>query len=151
MSLKQQIDQDLKTAMLAGDKPLVSTLRGIKSAILYVEVAKGVRETGGLSDVDIIEVLTKESKKRQESADLYAQGGNQERRALELQEKNVIDKYLPAQLSEAELAAIVAEVIQELGVGDMKGMGQVIAEVKQRTRGAAEGALIARLVKEKLT
>lgn len=75
--LKQKIEQDIKTAMLAGDKTLVMTLRGLKSAILYIEVAQGIRDTG-LPDAEVIDLLAKEAKKRQESADLYKQGGNQE-------------------------------------------------------------------------
>lgn len=150
MRLKEQLDKDLKVAMLAGDKPLVLTLRGLKSAILYAEVAKGARETG-LKEAEIIEILAKESKKRQESADLYAQGGNSERQAAELAEKAVIDSYLPAQLNEAELQKVIAEVMKELETGDdAPAMGQVIGAVKQKTAGQAEGALIARLVKERL-
>ncbi len=86
MGLKQQIDADLKTAMLAGDKVLVTTLRGLKSVILNVEVAEGSRETG-LADDKIISLLQKEAKKRQESADLYLQGGSVERQQAELAEK----------------------------------------------------------------
>src|ERR671929_50955 len=99
MSLKERIDQDLKQAMLAGDKTLVTTLRGLKSAILYAEVAKGSRDKG-LSDEEVVEILTKEAKKRQESADMYSQGGSAEKAEAELTEKTVIEKYLPAQLSD---------------------------------------------------
>src|SRR3954462_11571922 len=104
MSLKQQIDRDIKTAMLAGQKTLVTTLRGLKSTILYAEVAKGSREEG-LSDPEAIELLAKEAKKRQESADLYKQGGSPERAEAELTEKQVIEQYLPKQLTEDELQA----------------------------------------------
>src|SRR6185369_11783185 len=97
--LKVRIDQDLKTALLAGDKTLATTLRGLKSAILYVEVAKGVRDEG-LSDEEIVTLLAKEAKKRQESADLYVQGGSQERADAELAEKKAIEVYLPQQLSD---------------------------------------------------
>ncbi len=94
MSIKQQIDQDLKQALLSGKKDLVTTLRGLKSAILYVEVAQNKRETG-LPDQEVIEVFTREAKKRQESADLYAQGGNAEKQQAELTEKKIIvDRYL---------------------------------------------------------
>lgn len=150
MGLKQQIDQDLKTAMLSGDKTLTSTLRGLKSAILYVEVAKGSREQG-LPDAEIIEVLTKESKKRQESADLYAQGGNTERQQAELTEREVIAKYLPAQLSEAEIKELVDQALQQTGASSPQQIGQVIGIVKQKAGAAADGAVIARLAKERLT
>ncbi len=150
MGIKEKIDADLKTAMLAGEKTLVTTLRGLKSAILYVEVAKGVRDTGGLSDPEITEILAKESKKRQESADLYAQGNDEERRNAELVEKAVIDAYLPEQMGEEELKAVIDKVIADTGATDVKSMGQVIGQVKQQTAGQADGALIARLVKERL-
>ena len=149
MSLKQQIDQDLKQAMLAGDKTLVTTLRGLKSAILNVEVAKGSREQG-LSDEEIIPLLAKEAKQRQESAALYVQGNNQEKAAAELQEKTVIEKYLPEQLSEDEIKKVINEVISTMGEVSMAQMGQVIGAVKQKTGATADGATVARLVKERL-
>ncbi len=149
MSLKLQIDADIKTAMLAGDKTLVTTLRGLKSAILNVEVAKNLRETG-LPDDEVIDVLAKEAKKRQESADLYTQGGSAEKAAAELSEKQVIEKYLPQQLTEDEIREIMDEVIGGFGEIGPQLMGQVIGAVKAKTGPAADGALIARLVKERL-
>lgn len=149
MSIKEQIDADLKTAMLGGDKTLTTTLRGLKSVILYAEVAKGNREEG-LSDAEIIDAFSKEAKKRQESAELYVKGGNQERADAELLEKQVIEKYLPAQLSDDELKAIIDEVIAETGATGPQALGQVIGGVKARTKGAADGAKIAGFVKERL-
>src|SRR5581483_2528093 len=105
MSIKGAIEADLKQAMLAGDKTLVETLRGLKSAIQYAEVAAGTR--GSDDDQAVQAVLAKEAKKRQESADLYQQGGNNEKAQVELAEKAVIEKYLPEQMSEAAIAAIV--------------------------------------------
>lgn len=148
MSIKQQIDADLKTAMLSGDKVLVTTLRGLKSAILYVEVSEGSRDEG-LSDDKIISLLQKESKKRQESADLYEQGGNIEKKEAELKEKSVIEKYLPEQLSDEELIQIIEKNIEELG-NEMQKMGLIISKVKQDTAGRADGGTIAKLVKERL-
>lgn len=148
--LKTQIDQDLKAALLSGDKTLATTLRGLKSAILYVEVAKGVREHG-LGDDEIITLFTKEAKKRQESADLYLKGGNPERAAAELAEKKVIEQYLPPQMSEEELRKIVDKTVSKLGVTSMQGMGQVIGAVKAEAGASADGALVAKLVKERLS
>jgi len=150
MGLKEQIDQDIKQAMLGGDKVLVTTLRGLKSAILYVEVAKNKRDEG-LTDEEITEVLSKEAKKRQESADLYVQGGNQEKADAELVEKKVIEKYLPAQLGEDELKIIIDKAVTETGATGPQGMGQVIGAVKAQVGAQAEGAVIARLVKERLS
>jgi len=149
MVITDKLNQDLKAAMLAGDKPLVSTLRGLKSAILYVEVAQGARDSG-LPEQQIIEILAKESKKRQESVELYRQGGNDQQASVELAEKAVIDGYLPRQLSEDELREVVDTAIAELDAKDKQAMGKVIGLVKQRTSGAADGALIAKLVKERL-
>ncbi len=147
--LKSRIDQDLKTALLAGDKRLAMTLRGLKSVILYAEVAKGVRDTG-LGDDEIIVLLSKEAKKRQESADLYRQGGNEERTQAELAEKQIIEAYLPSQLSDEALEKLIDDTIADLGVSGAAAMGQVIGAVKQKTAGQADGARIAQLVKEKL-
>lgn len=150
MGLKQRIDADLKQAMLSGDKTLTTTLRGLKSAILYAEVASGERQQG-LNDVAIVQLLTKEAKKRQESADLYRRGGNQERAAAELQEKEVITRYLPAQLSDTELDNVIDEVLSDYNTVDSSIMGPVIAKVKQKVGATAEGARIAARVKGKLT
>ncbi len=147
--IKQQIEDDLKVAMLAGDKTLVQTLRGLKSALLYVEVAEGKREQG-LTDEEAITVLSKEAKKRTESAEMYGQGGDDSRKQAELLEKQVIERYLPKQLSESEIASIVAEEQEKLGVSGPQAMGQLIGAVKARTAGSADGATIARLVKERL-
>lgn len=147
--LKSRLDQDLKTALLAGDKVLATTLRGLKSVILYAEVAKGSREQG-LSDDEIIDLLSKEAKKRQESADLYAKGGQQEKADTELAEKKVIEGYLPTQLSDDKLSEVVTQIIAALGVSGPAAMGRVIGEVKQKTAGRADGGRIARFVKEQL-
>jgi len=150
MGLKQQIDRDIKTAMLAGDKTLVMTLRGLKSTILYAEVAKGKRDEG-LPDEEIVDLLAKEAKKRQESADLYKQGGNQEKADAELEEKQVIEQYLPKQLSEAEIQAVIDETVAGMGDLTPAQMGQVIGAVKAKLGAAADGSVIARLVKAKLS
>ncbi len=149
MSVKQQIDQDLKQAMLGGDKVLVTTLRGLKSAILYVEVATGKRDEG-LPDEEIMTVLAKEAKKRQESADLYDQGGNAEKAAAEREEKRVIEQYLPAQLSDEDLNKLVDQALSEVEATGPQAMGQAIGKVKQLSQGQADGARIAAAVKARL-
>ncbi len=146
---KVRIDKDLKTAMLAGEKDRVQVLRGLKSAILYVEVAKSARDTG-LPEDEILGILSKEAKKRQESADLYIQGGNAERAAAELTEKAIIEEYLPRQLSEDEVSTLIDEIISVSGPITKQTMGATIAAVKQKSEGAADGAVVARLVKERI-
>ena len=149
MAIKTQIDQDIKQAMLAGDKTLVTTLRGLKSAILYAEVAAGTRDKG-LSDEETMAVLGKEAKKRQESADMYRQGGSEDRAIAEETERAVIEKYLPAQMDDQALEDLVSSVIAELGASGPQAMGAVIGEVKKRSNGQADGGRIAKLAKEKL-
>ena len=148
MTIKEQIEIDIKTAMLGGDKVLTTTLRGLKAAILSVEVANGARETG-LPEAEVVSLLQKEAKKRQESADLFGQGGNLIKQQEELVEKHVIEKYLPAQMSEAEITVIVDEVVAEIG-NEKQKMGQIMGAVKQKTGGNADGALVARLVNARL-
>ena len=147
--LEDKLEQDIKSALLAGNSSRVTTLRGLKSALLNVKVAEGKRDSG-LSDDEVISIFAKEAKKRQESAGLYQQGGDATRAEAELTEKAIIEEYLPAQLGEAEVAAIVDQVITETGASGQQAMGQVIGVVRTKTKGAADGALIARLTKEKL-
>ena len=148
--IKQKLQDDVKAAMLAGDSLRLETLRGLKSVILYAEVAAGKREEG-LTDDEILAIFSKEAKKRQESAELYIQGGAQEKADKELAEKAIIEAYLPAQLSEAELAAIIDEVLNEVKPAGLQQMGQVIGQVKSKVGNTADGSLIAKLVKEKLS
>lgn len=149
MNIKERITQDLKQAMLARDTTLTTTLRGLKSAIGYAEVEHNARQEG-LNDQAVTAVLAKEAKKRQESAELYRQGGNDERASQELAEKAVIERYLPAQLDEDQLREIIAGVVSSMAPATIKEMGAVIARVRAQTAGAADGATIARLVKERL-
>lgn len=147
--MQQQIEKDLKEAMLAGDKAKAETLRGIKSALLNEVIAAGARETG-LPDDQVQKILAKESKKRQEAADLYKQGGADDRAGKELAEKTIIDAYLPEQLSEAQVAQIVDEEIAKAPDASMQNMGRIIGAVRGRAGGSSDGALIAKLVKDKL-
>ena len=150
MALEQQIDQDLKKALLNGEKLKVETLRGLKSVFLYAKVAAGTRGTD-FTDEQLMPMLAKEAKKRQESIELYLQAGDEARAEKEQTEKAIIEDYLPKQLSEEELVLIVNEVMTQMNAEGMSAMGKVIAEVKQQTQGAADGALIAKLVKERLS
>ncbi|CAN5397766.1 GatB/YqeY domain-containing protein [soil metagenome] len=149
MSLKEQIDADLKAAMLGGDKVLTTTLRGLKAAILNIEIAENKRDSG-LSDDEVIGILQKEAKKRQESADLFTRGGNAVKAADEADEKIVIEKYLPAQLEDEALKNLVEAAITETGAASMQDMGKVIGLVKARAGASVDGGRIAVLVKELL-
>ena len=150
MALEQQIDQDLKAALLGGDKLKVETLRGLKSVMLYAKVAAGSRDQA-MTDETVIQLLAKEVKKRQESIELYERGGNPTMADKERAEKEIIEAYLPEQLSEEKLGELIESTVAELGANDMSVMGKVIAGVKEKAGGAADGAVIARLVKERLS
>ncbi|MDR2063382.1 MAG: GatB/YqeY domain-containing protein [Candidatus Nomurabacteria bacterium] len=149
MSLKAAVGAGLKEAMLSGDKNAVNALRGLKAAILDREVALGVREDG-LSDAEIEKIIAKEVKKRKESVEVYRANNRPELTESEEEEIQVLEKYLPKQLSEAELAAIVQEVIAAFGEASDKDMGKIIGLVKAKVGGAADGAAVARLVKDNL-
>lgn len=145
--LKDILQADLKQAMLARDSLRVDVLRGLKSAILYAEVETGKREEG-LSEDEIIAVLKKESKKRQESYDLYVQGGRPEQADKEMSEKQMIDAYLPKQLDELELSSMIDETIAHLGISTLEKqhMGQVIGAIKTKAGAQVDGALLAKLI-----
>lgn len=148
--LKQQLDKDLKVALLSGDKDRATILRGLKSVILYAEVAKGSREEG-LPDEEILALFAKEAKKRQDSADLYTKGNRPELAEKELAEKVIIEEYLPQQMTDDELKDLIGAVVLELDASGMQQMGQVISAVKQKSEGHADGSRIAQFVKERLT
>ena len=148
-TLKQRISYEMKAALLGGDRFRGDLLRNIKAAILNEEVAKQKRDEG-LSDAEVETVLTREAKKRNESAELYRQNDRVELAETEERELEIIQEFLPEQMSEADVRAVVDAKIAELGANDMKAMGQVIGAVKQQVGNTADGALVARLVKETL-
>lgn len=150
MALKQRIQDDLKAALLGGDRFVGETLRGLKAAILNEEVAQNKREEG-LDDATIEQIIAKEVKKRNESAALYDQNNRQDSAADERHEAEILGKYLPEQLSEAELKTVVDAKVAELGATDMKMMGQVIGAVKKDVGNTADGQVVAKLVKEALS
>ena len=150
MALKQRIENDLKAALLGGDRFVVGTLRGLKAAILNEEVAQNKRDAG-LDDATIEQIIAKEVKKRNESAALYDQNMRQDSAADERREAEILSVYLPKQLSEAELKTVVDAKVAELGASDAKMMGQVIGAVKADVGNTADGAMIAKLVKQALS
>ena len=149
MPLVERINADLKTAMLARDAFTVETLRGLKAAILNDEVAKGARETG-LGDEVVEQLIAREAKKRDEAANLFEQGGNQASADKERAEKVLLTQYLPEQLSADEVVKLVDEAVAELKPEGMKDMGRVIGTLKSKVGNTVDGALLAKLVKERL-
>ncbi|HSW91564.1 MAG TPA: GatB/YqeY domain-containing protein [Candidatus Saccharimonadales bacterium] len=149
MALKSAIDNDLKAALLGGDRFVTEVLRGLKAAILNEEVAQGKRDEG-LSDGAIEQIIAKEIKKRNESASLYDQGGRPELADNERKESEAIKKYLPTQLTEDEIKVIIDKIIAELNIDSPSAMGQVIGAVKKEVGSSADGATVAKLVKQAL-
>lgn len=149
MALKSQLDNDLKAALLGGDRFRVEVLRGLKAVILNEEVVQGKRDTG-LDDAVIEQLIAREVKKRFDSVTQYAAAGRPELAEAEKAEAGVLQGYLPEQLSEEDIQKVVAEVIATLGVSGPQAMGQVIGAVKGKLGNTADGATIARLVKQAL-
>lgn len=149
--LKQTIQHDLTAAMKARDTITVSTLRMALTAITNAEVAGDASVT--LDDAAILGVLATEVKRRTESAEIYATNGRQALADQELAERAVLERYLPAEMDDDELAAIVAAEVAaaaERGATGPKAMGAVIAAVRERTGGTASGGRIAAAVKAAL-
>jgi len=149
--LKDTLNADLKQAMLARETEKVETLRGVKSAILYEEVAKDKRDSG-LSGDEILAVLKKESKKRQDSIDLYRKGGRGEQADKEQREKSIIDAYLPEQLGEDAVNELIDKAMDQMGIAAItkQDMGRVIGAAKSRGGAEVDGAMLAGLVKARI-
>jgi hypothetical protein len=149
MSLKAQLDNDLKTALLGGDRFGAEVLRGLKAVILNEEVAQNKRDVG-LDDTTIETLIVREVKKRADSASQYAAANRPELVQAEQAESKIIEAYLPEQLSEADVKKVVDEVIAATGATGPQAMGQTIGAVKAKLGNSADGATIARIVKESL-
>ena len=149
-ALKQRIADEMKAALLGGDRFVGETLRNLKAAILNEEVATGKRDEG-LSDEAVEKVIAREVKKRGESAKLYRENNRPELAEPEEAEAEVLKKFLPEQLSEAELQTIVEKKIAELGAAGPAAMGQVISAVKAAVGNKADGATLANIVKTTLS
>ena len=148
-ALKQRISEAQKAAFLGGDRFRGEVLRNLLAAILNEEVAQMKRDEG-LSDEEVEKVIVREVKKRVESASLYRQNGREDLAEPEEQELAVLEEYLPEQLSEDDVKQMVADVVAGMGDVTMRQMGQVIGAVKAKAGNAADGAMIAKIVKETL-
>lgn len=146
MSIKDQITEDMKTAMRAQDKERLGTIRLILSALKQREVDERIV----LSDEQILATLNKMIKQRRDSITQFEAGNRPELAAKEAQEITVIQVYLPAQLGEAEVAQAVDAAIQEAGATSAKDMGKVMAALKASLSGKADMTVVSAKVKEKL-
>lgn len=148
MSIKEQLKLDLTEAIRSRDELVSGTIRMVLTAITNEEVAG--KEARQLSDDEVITVLSREAKKRREAAEAFAEAGRTDKAALEKSEGEVIAKYLPAQLTEAEVAAIIAEAIAATGAAGPADMGKVMGAIKGKIAGKADGSVVSSLVKAAL-
>lgn len=150
MAFKAQLDNDLKAALLGGDRFRAEVLRGLKAVILNEEVAQNKRDTG-LDDATIETLIVREVKKRADSASQYEAAGRPELVEAELAESKVLEAYLPEQASEEDVQKVIDETIAAMGVSGPQAMGQVIGAVKAKLGNSIDGGTIARLVKQALS
>ena len=147
--LKERLRADLNAAMRARDQVRMRTLRMALSSITNEEVAGASARQ--LSDEEVMKVLTREARKRREAAEAFGAAGRAEQAAAERAEGEVLAGYLPAQLSDDELSALVAAAIAETGTSGMAGMGQVMKTLTPQIAGRADGARVAAEVRGRLS
>jgi uncharacterized protein YqeY len=148
MSLKQQIDQDIKQAMLAKNKEELEALRGIKSLILLAETEKG--GSGEVATDVENKLLMKAAKQRKESAEIFQQQNRQDLADKELKQLEVISRYLPKQLNEEELIVELKKIMEAVGAKSAADMGKVMGAATKQLAGKADGKMISELVKKLL-
>ena len=147
--LKERLRADLNTAMRARDQVRMRTLRMALTSITNEEVAGAAARD--LTDDEIVKVLTREARKRREAAEAFSAAGRADQAAAERAEGEILADYLPAQLSDDELAALVDAAIAETGASGLAGMGQVMKTVTPRIAGRADGARVAAEVRRRLS
>ncbi len=145
MTLLERVKDDTTAALKAGDRERVGALRLVAS-----ELQKAHKEAAG-DEADEVAVLQRERKRRVEAAEAYREAGREDLASQEESEAALIEAYLPAQLSDEELHAIVGDVVAETGASSPKEMGQVMSQVMPRVQGRADGKRVSAVVREKLT
>lgn len=148
MSLQVQINEEIKNAMKAKDTIALETLRAIKAAILLAQTESGAKEE--LSKDDEIKLLQRLVKQRKESARIYNEQGREDLAQPELEQAKIIEKFLPAQLSEEEIKEIISQIIADTGANGIAQMGQVMGEANKKMAGQADGKTISSVVKSLL-
>jgi len=146
MTLKERITEDMKTAMRAGEKDRLATIRLVLAAVKQIEVDERIV----LDEARMLTVLEKMVKQRKESIAQFESGGRADLVAKEAAELAVIQTYLPAQLSDAELDALIAEAIASTGAASVKDMGKVMGVVKAKAAGRADMGVVGARIKQKL-
>ena len=148
MALFEKVNDDIKTAMKERDKVALETLRNIKKVFLEAKTAPGANDT--LEDADALKMIQKLAKQGKESAQTYIDAGRQDLADAELAQVSVIERYLPEQLSEAEIEKIVKTIIEQTGAASMKDMGKVMGLANKQLAGKADGKTISGIVKKLL-
>ena len=148
MTLFDQISEDIKAAMKARDKVRLETLRNIKKVFLEAKTAPGANDT--LADADALKIIAKLAKQGKETATTYSQAGRQDLADAELAQVEVLESYLPKQLSPDEIEAEVKKIIAEVGATSMKDMGKVMGTASKQLAGKADGRVISEIVKKLL-
>lgn len=149
MTLEQQIQEDIKAAMKVRDSVAMNAVRAVKGEILLFKTAEGGSRE--VTDEDVLKMIRKLVKQRRESAEQYVAAGRKELADNELAEAAVIEKYLPKQLSEAEVEAKVKEIIAALGATSLKEMGKVMGAANAALAGQADGKTISGIVRKLLS
>lgn len=145
MSLKEKIQSEMKTAMKAKDQDALRALRAIKSMILLAETEKGAGDE--LTEDAEMKLLTKAAKQRRDSAQIFKEQGRDDLYEKEVTELAVIERFLPEQLSEEDVAKIVREIVVQTGASSMKDMGKVMGMATKKLAGQADPKLVSSLVK----
>ena len=148
MRLLNQIDQEIKKAMLAKEKDKLVALRAIKSALLLAKTEKGSSELSEEAETKLLQKLVKQ---RKESSEIYQQQGRNDLAEKELDEAKIIENYLPAQMSDEELTHSIKAIIDEVGASTMADMGKIMGIATKKLAGKAEGKAIADKVKSLLS
>lgn len=148
MSLENQINADIKQAMLAKKKEELEALRAIKSAVLLLKTSPEVNANNGeISDAMELSLLQKLVKQRREAADIYVQQGRQDLADVEMGQAEVISRYLPKQMDRGEVEVLLREIIAEVGATSPKDMGKVMGTATKRLAGKADNKMVSEIVK----
>lgn len=161
MNLKQQLNNDFKEFFKSKDADRLSVLKMVQAEIRNAEIVKrgkmskageqNIDEASQLNDEEIIEVISREAKKRKDSIIAYEKGGRQDLADKEKKEAEILSAYLPEQMGEEELKKIVEETVKEIGISDMKDLGKLMSAIMPKVKGRADGGMVSRIVKEILS
>jgi hypothetical protein len=147
MTIKDQLNADLKEAMKSGDKTRLETIRLLRSAIKYAEIEVGHE----LDDEGLLDIIGKQAKQRRDAIVEFEKGGRTDLVEKEIAELAILEQYLPAQMSEDEVREKVQAIITALGVTDLKGLGQVMKQAMTELKGQADGKIVNQIARQLLT